>query len=217
MIQHQAIIWDFDNTLYHLDGDCEEIWHQGIARMAVARGLPYSFEEALVIARESFATHKTSTAIFIERHGLCAREVHHEIHRVMDETHITPCNITAAAFAARPDIRHAIVSHGSKSWVLRARDHLGLGPYIPDHAVFGLEDYGFEKKSISLRGLNMALDALNINPAEAVFAEDQADNLKLAHDRLGMTTALIHYGAKPDEIPSHVDICAAHPAELLVR
>lgn len=210
-----TIIWDFDNTLYHMDGDSEEMWHMAAARIALDHGFTADIDAALLLARQSYDRTRSSTTYLVEDHGITLNDVHHMIHARVDASGLVKCIDTCAAFAALPHIRHGILSHGSRDWVLRGRDRLGLEAYIPDDAVMGLEDYGYEKKSVSLKGLEEVMGRLNARPAASLFVEDQADNLKLAADRLEMTTALLHHGHAPEVVPAHVHILERDAPSLL--
>ncbi len=210
-----TIIWDFDNTLYRMDGNGEEMWHMAAARIAFDRGITPTVEQALLLARDSYERTRSSTSYLVESHGITLTEVHHLIHARVDAGQLSKCDLTCAAFAALPNITHAILSHGSRDWVLRGRDRLGLEAFIPDAAVLGLEDYDYEKKSASLRGLNMVLDRLGKSPKNCLFVEDQADNLKLAHEQLGMLTALVHHDATPQQALPYVHINARDAHTLL--
>jgi len=188
-----AIIWDLDHTLYRLCDRLKDLWNRAYANYFASLALGYTAEEALEIATRSYRETGYSAHWFLRQHALCPRETHLGVHRYMEAEHLPVCMDTQEAFAARPCLKHGLVTHGSRDWALRALDRLGLAGFFGSAAIVSLEDAGYVRKSEGAEGLVRCLEALGTAPAHALFVEDTAANLPPAK-RLGLSTCLVTQG-----------------------
>jgi FMN phosphatase YigB (HAD superfamily) len=76
------------------------------------------------------------------------------------------------------------------------------------------ESYNFERKAVSKKPFEMALEKLRLEPNQTIMVEDLQENLKIPKD-MGMVTVYITHGLKPESVPSHVDLCCDNAADLL--
>jgi len=198
----QAIIWDLDNTLYRFNTLFEDACNHIAGRTARALGVDIDDALATKMAEESFAKHGYSMRVFLEQHDLCNVDVHHEFHKHLDEKILDKSHELVEIFK-QSKLQHVIVTHGSRHWAERALDHLDLRQFFPDERIFGLEDYGFQKKDESRFVFEMTMELLGLEASQMIMAEDTVRNLRHPHD-LGMKTVLVHHGRLPKEDLPHV-------------
>lgn len=211
----KGIIWDLDNTLYTLTDTIEGQWNWAYARyFASLPHLPYDEQTAFKLAETSYNETGYSAAWFIKQHDLCPRETHRGVHQHMCAEQLAACDTTQRLFASHPNLSHAVVTHGSRDWALRALARLGLQDFIPETYVIGLEDADFETKRTSPRGLHMAMDRLGLGPDKLMFVEDLAENLVIPK-RHGLTTCLLTQGRPIKTEMAHIDWVTTDARQVL--
>jgi putative hydrolase of the HAD superfamily len=203
MAQIKAIIWDLDNTLYRFNTLFEDACNHIAGHTVRAMGLDMGDTEAKILAEASFKKYGYSMRVFMEEHGLDSTELHLEFHKHLDEKILDVSHELIDCFK-KHDLRHVLVTHGSRHWAMKALNHLSLKQFFPDHFIFGLEDYDFKKKDESPFVFEMAMDLVSLTAPEMVMAEDTLRNLSHPH-ALGMKTVLVHHGRKPQEQAAYVD------------
>lgn len=213
----RTIIWDLDNTLYPYTEEQIEHWHEATVRAAIDLGAPVTLEAGMNLARQSFTEHNYSSRIFVERFGLCPRKMHAGLHPYSNEKILPICTMTQDAFEAMPQVTHVVLTHAHRNWAERVLKHLGLRDYFREDLILGLEDYGYEEKHASNRGVLHALDKTATEPGRALFAEDTLRNLERAK-AAGIQTAYIHQGVTGDNDnrAPFVDHVFLNAADLMV-
>lgn len=212
-----TIIWDLDNTLYKFNHDQIEMWHRGVCTAMGNKGVALSFDEAMELARKGWDEHRDSNHYFCKEHGICAREAHIGMFEFLNHDFIVPCETTPGLMRAMRHHRHAIVTYATKDWARRILDHTGLAEFFRPEFIIGAEDYDFEDKADSPRGILTMLDKLGSDPAETLFVEDTLPNLKPAHEQ-GVITAYLHHNRPGnDNPPPYVDIAVTDTPELLQK
>ncbi|MBU0858468.1 MAG: HAD hydrolase-like protein [Alphaproteobacteria bacterium] len=209
----RGILWDLDNTLYRLEEMLEDSFNVAIARAAIDQGIPLSFESAVAMARTSYEKTGYSGRYFLEQFGLDRNVLHFAFHKHLDEKVIN-ASLELQQLMDSAKLTHALITHGARDWALRVLQHIGLRHHFPEPQVFALEDMAFEKKHESRRAFLSGLDALGVEPAEALVMEDLAENLVIPH-QMGLGTVWLHHGRVPDTIPAHVDYCCANAVEFM--
>lgn len=209
----RGIVWDLDNTLYRLDDMIEEAFNIAFARAAVESGVPLTLEKAIELSRKSWLEHGYSGHVFVRDFGLKPEDLHHHYHGFMDETVIKKSLEVKLFFESLP-LNHVLVTHSHRSWALRVLRHLDLQDWFPEERVLGLEDYDFRHKHACRTCFDKALGLLGLEPHEALMAEDTLPNLKIPHE-LGMATAFIHHGRKPEATPEFVHLSCNSTLDLL--
>lgn len=209
----EGLLWDLDNTLYRLDELLEEAFNIAVAHAAQDCGLSMPFDDAVTMARRSFAETGYSGRYFITEHGIDRDLLHHRFHDHLDETVIVK-SVELQQSLDRQDLTHALITHGARTWAERVLQHLGLRSFFPDGHIFALEDYAFEKKHESRRPFTTALDRTGTAAARTVIIEDLAENLKIPHE-MGLGTVWLHHGRPPAAVPDHVDFCCANALEFM--
>ncbi len=213
----KTIIWDLDNTLYPYTEEQIEHWHEATVRAAIDLGAPITLEAGLHQARQSFAEHNYSSKIFVDTYGLCPRKMHAGLHPYSNEKILPVCMLTQESFEALPNVRHVVLTHAHRNWAERVLRHLGLRDFFEDDLIMGLEDYGYEEKHASNRGILQSLDQTGCNPEHALFAEDTLRNLERAK-ATGIQTAYVHHGVTGDNDnrPPFVDHVFLNAADVMM-
>ncbi len=209
----RGVIWDMDGTLYRSEAVLSHAIDIAVARAAVDMGVGLSYEEALVLSVRSGRECHYSGRVFVEHHGLDEEMLHQAYHRLVDEAVIQKSEDVAALFS-QISLPHALVTHSSRDWVKRVLAHLGVKKYFPDENIFALEDVEFRRKYEGPYSFERALEKLGAPAAEVLVVEDLPGNLKPAHE-MGMMTALVHHGRKPEATPDFIDITADNAGDIL--
>lgn len=116
---------------------------------------------------------------------------------------------------ANSSVKNGIATHGcAKEWARPLLPQMGLNNFIQNHAILGLDDSGFLRKSTHPDLVRMCLNALEVEASSAAYIEDTAVNLetnKEAEPKL--TTVFLHHGSPLDSKPSHIDFQFKNLAE----
>ena len=212
----KTIIWDLDNTLYKFSEFSVWEWHKGVSRFMQSKGIDMSLEEAMELAHKGWTDHRNSNYYFTEKYDIDARDAHLGMFQYLDAGIITPCEHTPALMKFMNEHKHIILTFATKDWANRILDRTGLSEFFHPDYIFGAEDYDFEDKAHSARGILMALDKIGGNADEVLFVEDTLPNLKPAKEEAGVYTAYLHHN-RPinDNDMGYVDMCVQDTPELL--
>lgn len=197
----EGIVWDLDGTLYRYSELFLEACNIAAARTVLAMGLDMSFEDALVLARESEIQSGSSFKLFTQ-FGLKYEDFHAPYHAAVDTT-IIEKNLEMKQALTALEMPMVILTNASRDWALKTINHIELDELFPDANILALEDVGFQGKATSKTGFLKALDILSVKPEQTLMVEDMAHNLLHAKD-LGMTTSLVHHD-RVSRDTSHVD------------
>ncbi|MBI4032005.1 MAG: HAD hydrolase-like protein [Proteobacteria bacterium] len=211
----KGIIWDLDNTLYRLEQAHIKAFNIAIARAALASGVDMDFSRAVELAARSYIERGQSGRIFIEEYGVKLQDLHYTFHHYIDEKIIEACRRTQDLFA-EIHVSHALVTHASKEWAQRVLKQIGLTQWFPDDRLFALETFDFAHKYESTVAFDAASQAMNLDADRIMMVEDVHANLRIPYE-LGMTTALIHHGQAPAEIPPYVHLHCENSVFLLEK
>ena len=210
----EGIIWDLDDTLYSVTPDLHQSMRESVARAVVKMGYPITFEEALIMAERSQAEYRLTVKMLCDEFNIDKRDLHIPFHAEMDHTVTVACHDLPAAFAAKPHLKHVLMTHASRDWAMRMLDHLGLMDFFEPQAILGLEDVDFKHKDESDFVATRCMEILNTNAKNTAFAEDRDCNLTFPK-KLGLTTILINHPSQTRGTPAHVDYRFARAADFL--
>ena len=210
----EGIIWDLDDTLYSVTPDLHRSMRESVARAVVKMGYPISYEEALIMAERSQAEYRFTVKMLCDEFKIDKRDLHLPFHAEMDHKVTIACPDLPGAFAAKPHLKHVLMTHASRDWAIRMLDHLGIAQYFEPDSVLGLEDVDFNHKDESDYVANKCLEILGCVADKTAFAEDRDWNLTFPK-QLGMTTILIDHPSQPKELADHVDHRFARAADFL--
>lgn len=135
-----------------------------------------------------FEDHPEVDELIVETFHLYHKDLHE--HLVAEKPHVFyECAQTNALLhAINGQVRHGIASQGClENWIQPLLAAQKRWDFFEHEAMVDFKRGGFKIKSKSTHMLDMALDLLKANPAEAVFIEDSHANLKTAkaaHPRL---------------------------------
>lgn len=210
----KTVIWDLDNTLYKFTGDQIWAWNNAAANNAIKYIPSLSYDEAFAMANKGWLEHRHSSHFFHVDYDLCPHETHINIIKSMDEKIVIPCADTPNLFTTSPH-RNVILTFATRDWALRVLEHSGLLEFFDDHDIFGAENYNFEDKAHSPRGIQMTLDTIGGNADEALFVEDTMPNLITAKKHTNIKTAYLHHGRDVnDNDRKYLDIVTKDTPEL---
>jgi FMN phosphatase YigB (HAD superfamily) len=213
----KTIIWDLDNTLYKFTEDQVWAWHHAAVNNALKSIQDLSREEALLLADKGWREHRNSSHFFENDYGLCPRETHINVIKNLDESIVIPCLETPNLISST-NYRHVILTYATRDWALRVLNHAGLLHLFDDGDIMGAENYDFEDKAYSPRGIQTALDKIGGNPQDTLFVEDTLPNLVTAKTHTGICTAYLHHGREVnDNDRNHLDIITQDTPELLKK
>ena len=158
-------------------------------------------DEAHRIQKASFMGHGTTLAGLMANHQVDPHAFLSYVHDV--EMDVLEADAPLAAAIATLPGRKLVFTNGDKPYALKVLDRLGLGGSF--EAVHDLHAMDLVPKPDprAYRGL---CDAYGIDPAQALFVEDMARNLKPAK-AIGMATVWIDNGSEqaPDADRSFID------------
>jgi putative hydrolase of the HAD superfamily len=177
-------IFDLDNTLYPADA---EFFAQIVTKIEqyVSRYLSLEPEAALHLQKEYLIEYGTTLSGMIAVHGMDPAPFLDYVHDV-DLAFLKPNPELRQNIAALPG-KKFIFTNGSKAHARNVATHLNLFDLFDGH--FGVEDTGYIPKP-KRQAYDVFLEVFRINPAKAIFFEDNLRNLEVPKN-LGMQTVLI--------------------------
>ena len=177
-------IFDLDNTLYPADAN---FFSQIDVKMTefISRYLSLQHHEARLLQKQYLVEYGTSLSGLMAVNGMDPAEFLDYVHDV-DLDMLRPNAQLRAAIAALPGQR-LIYTNGSKGHAKNVASHLNLFDLF--HGSFGIEDGGYIPKP-KPKPYGIFNTVFNVEPAKAIFFEDNLRNLKVPHD-MGMITVLV--------------------------
>lgn len=222
----QGTCHDFDGVFYnpHDIPNYDQHFNLGVAQTIFQMfGDIVDDKEALKLNAEWYGRYGDSVTGMLEwadKKGLSSPTLcsdffgkfHQNLYRIFMQANPTaltqPSVDLVAAFQKTNDrVKSGIATHAcANEWARPLLPQLGIQPYIQDHAIFGLEDSGFLRKSTDADLVRMCLKALDVEPAAAAYIEDTAVNLKTNKEaEPKLTTVFLNHGRPLDSKPSHID------------
>lgn len=209
----KGLVFDLDNTLYRDPANKNSIFAQAAARTALQMGAGMSFAEAVRMAEQSYADHKSEAVAFCQAFGFDRRRFYHRVHEFGVELMlqaIHPVQAFQEAFnrlSATMDVR--ILTHGSQRWAERLVAHLGYHVVLREDGLLGLDHPKIvnRRKDQGPEVFEAVASIMELRPDEICVVEDTLDNLIIPH-RMGMQTVYVHWGKalldKPDYVSAQI-------------
>lgn len=182
-------IFDLDNTLYPASANLFPLIDARIGAY-VQRLLNVDAVEAHRIQKLYFHEHGTTLAGLIAEHDVDPRHYLDDVHDV-DMAVLTPNEALVEALRRLPG-RKLVFTNGDAPYAVRVLDRLGLSETFEAIHDIHSTDYRPKPDPLAYKGL---CDAYELDPAESLFVEDMARNLKPAK-AIGMTTVWIDNGSE---------------------
>lgn len=182
-------IFDLDNTLYPASANLFALID---ARMGeyVARLTGCDLAEARRIQKQYFFAHGTTLSGLMREHEI---DPHHFLEFVHDvDMSALERNEALVAALARLPGRKLVFTNGDGPYAARVLDRLGLADSFEAVHDIHATQYRPKPEPSAYRGL---CEAYGIDPAESLFVEDMARNLKPAK-AIGMTTVWVDNGSE---------------------
>ncbi|WP_109809141.1 pyrimidine 5'-nucleotidase [Sphingosinithalassobacter portus] len=182
-------IFDLDNTLYPASTGLFALVDRRIGDY-VARLLDLDPVEARRVQKHYFHHHGTTLNGLMADHGVDPHEFYADVHDIELDALARDESLVGAI--ARLPGRKLIFTNADAPYAERVLDRLGLtGAFEAIHDVHA-SAYRPKPDPVAYRGL---CDAYDLDPAQSLFAEDLARNLKPAKD-IGMTTLWVDNGSE---------------------
>ncbi len=193
-------IFDLDNTLYPASA---RLFDRIDARMGafISERLGVDLVEARRIQKGYFLGHGTTLAGMMADHGVDAHEFLDYVHDI--EMDVLEENAPLAAAIAKLPGRKIVFTNADTPYASRVLDRLGLAEsFEAVHDIHAM-DLRPKPEASAYAGL---CAAFGLDPAESLFVEDMARNLKPAK-AIGMTTVWVDNGSEQaaDADRSYID------------
>ena len=216
---------DFDDTIYRAE-DIPGYYEHFATTFAntLVKMLPDEVDFAAarqisVDGYEAYGDSITGLMEWADKRGLPAeqlrtdffRQYHQDLrhHFIQVAPHVFAQRCEAANGLERLQgiVRQGIATHGcADEFVRPLLPGMGLSELFEQHAIFGLADSGFLKKSTHSVLVGQCIEALEAEPKEAAYTEDNLLNLKTNKEMTpDLTTVLITNGRPLASQPTYVD------------
>jgi putative hydrolase of the HAD superfamily len=185
-------IFDLDNTLYPHGARLFEQVDRRITAY-IARLFQVEHDEAYRIQKGYFHTRGTTLAGLMAEHGVDPHEYLADVHDI--EMGMLEENAPLAAAIAKLPGRKLVFTNADEAYARKILARLGLADsFEAIHDVHAL-DYKPKPEPGAYRHI---CDTYGLDPAESLFADDMARNLKPAK-AIGMTTLWVDNGSEQAE------------------
>lgn len=185
-------LFDLDNTLYPHGAKLFEQVDRRITQY-IARLFDVDRDEAYRIQKGYFHTRGTTLAGLMAEHGVDPHEYLADVHDI--EMHMLEENAPLAAAIAKLPGRKIVFTNADEPYARKILGRLGLqDSFEAIHDVHAL-DYRPKPEPSAYRHI---CDTYRLDPAESLFADDMARNLRPAKD-IGMTTLWVDNGSEQAE------------------
>jgi putative hydrolase of the HAD superfamily len=182
-------IFDLDNTLYPVSANLFAMIDARIGQY-VQNLLNLSAEEAHILQKGWFHAHGTTLSGLMAEHGT---DPHHYLADVHDvDMSVLEANEALVSALARLPGRKLVFTNADGPYAAKVLDRLGLSDTFEAIHDIHATNYRPKPDPLVYQGL---CDAYALNPAESLFVEDMARNLKPAK-AIGMTTVWIDNGSE---------------------
>jgi len=182
-------VFDLDNTLYPASTELFGLIDAKMTRF-VQDLLGLDWDAARKLQKDYFHDHGTTLTGLIAEHGV-------DPHRFLDYVHDIEMDVLeedrrlVEAIARLPG-RKLIFTNGDEPYARRVLERIGLSEAF--EAIHDIHACAYEPKPNPRAYARMA-EAFAIDPAESLFVEDMARNLRPAK-AIGMTTVWINNGSE---------------------
>ena len=182
-------IFDLDNTLYPASCDLFGLID---ARMTayVARATGLDEKAAFALQKRYFREHGTTLSGLMTEHDVDPHEFLADVHAI--EMDVLREDRRLVEAIGRLPGRKLVFTNGDHAYALRVLQRLGLGESF--EAIHDIHAAAYRPKP-DPQSYAVMLEALGVDPARALFAEDMARNLKPAK-ALGMVTLWVDNGSE---------------------
>lgn len=209
-----GIIWDLDNTLYRFTDAMKYQCNVAAAKAAQDLGLSLPYEELLDIAIRSEKEYGYSLHNYILHHGLTYKDLHHPFHEAIDETLVEKIE-GLKDFLTTVEFPKVILTNASRDWANRVLSYIGLSSVFQQNEILAMEDFHYEPKARTDRGLTMAIERLGVAENHILFIDDLERNLLIPYQS-GLKTVLVHNRFDAEHILYQLDCpTQIHETQLL--
>lgn len=185
-------IFDLDNTLYPHQA---RLFQQVDRRITgyIARRFAVDHDAAYRIQKDYFHRQGTTLAGLMAEHGVDPYEYLADVHDI--EMDVLEANAPLAAAIAKLPGRKIIFTNADAPYAGRVLERLGLGDSF--EAIHDVHAAQYRPKPDPAAYWNLC-EAYGLDPAESLFVDDMARNLKPAK-HIGMVTVWVDNGSEQAE------------------
>jgi putative hydrolase of the HAD superfamily len=200
-------IFDLDNTLYPASADLFGLIDQRMTAF-IQNLLGLEWAAARALQKDYFHAHGTTLSGLMADHGV-------EPHRFLSYVHdiemdaLTEDRRLVEAIARLPG-RKLIFTNGDRTYARRVLARLGLEESF--EAIHDIHACAYSPKPHP-QAYRAMVDAFGIDPAESLFVEDMARNLKPAKS-IGMMTVWVNNGSEQGREPDDLVYVDYQTADL---
>lgn len=203
-------IFDLDNTLYPAEANLFQQIDERITSYLADR-LALDRVAARALQKDYFHTHGTTLFGMIANHGVDPHEFLAFVHDV--EMDVLRHDAPLVAAIARLPGRKLVFTNGDAPYALRVLERLGLADAF--EAIHDIHAMRYVPKP-AVAAYEGLIAAHGVDPAQSLFVEDMARNLKPAK-AMGMTTVWVDNGSEQaaDDDRSFIDFTTRDIASWL--
>ncbi len=182
-------IFDLDNCLYPASAGLFELIDERMGAY-IQRLLDCDPVEARRVQKHHFHTHGTTLAGLMKEHGIDPHDFLGDVHSVPLDR-IQPDVRLASALQRLPG-RKFVFTNGDSTYARRVLEAIGVHERFDD--LHDIHDSSYRPKP-DPHGYELLCERFGIDPAQALLADDMAQNLRPAK-ALGMTTVWVDNGSE---------------------
>lgn len=187
-------IFDLDNTLYPASADLFGLIDQRMTEF-IQDLMGLGWTEARRLQKDYFHAHGTTLSGLMAEHGVDPHTFLNYVHDI--EMDVLQEDRRLVEAMARLPGRKLIFTNGDEAYARRVLERLGLSAAF--EAIHDIHACAYTPKPHPAAYHAMA-EAFAIDPAESLFVEDMARNLKPAKE-IGMTTVWVNNGSEQGRGP----------------
>lgn len=182
-------IFDLDNCLYPASAGLFELIDERMGAY-IQRLLDCDPVEARRVQKHHFHTHGTTLAGLMKEHGVDPHDFLGDVHSVPLDR-IQPDGRLASALQRLPG-RKFVFTNGDSTYARRVLEAIGVHERFDDLHDIHASSY---RPKPDPHGYELLCERFGIDPAQALLADDMAQNLRPAK-ALGMTTVWVDNGSE---------------------
>jgi len=182
-------IFDLDNCLYPASTGLFSLIDERMGAY-IQRLLDCTLEEARRVQKSHFHEHGTTLAGLMKEHNVDPRHFLEDVHDIALDR--VQCDERLARLLPRLPGRRFVFTNGDAPYARRVLDRIGIRDHFDELHDIHASSY---RPKPDPHGYRLLCERFNIDPAQALLADDMVQNLAPAK-ALGMTTIWVDNGSE---------------------
>jgi len=182
-------IFDLDNCLYPASTGLFSLIDERMGAY-IQRLLDCTLEEARRVQKSHFHKHGTTLAGLMKEHNVDPRHFLEDVHDIALDR--VQCDERLARLLPRLPGRRFVFTNGDAPYARRVLDRIGIRDHFDELHDIHASSY---RPKPDPHGYRLLCERFNIDPAQALLADDMVQNLAPAK-ALGMTTIWVDNGSE---------------------